>query len=84
MNSLNFSIDLFESCIEALNKVRLVRTLSKEAGQYIFCLMSPLCFKEFIADYDDVIIEDYWFSGDVRPGREEEKWLNLILRKISS
>ena len=40
--------------------------------------------KEFIADYDDVIIEDYWFSGDVRPGREEEKWLNLILRKISS
>ena len=41
-------------------------------------------FKEFIAGYDDVIIEDYWLSGDVRPGREEEKWLNLILRKISS
>lgn len=57
LNSLNFSIDLFESCIEALNKVRLVRTLSKEAGQYIFCLMSPLSFKEFIAD--DILVRAF-------------------------
>ena len=25
--------------------------------------------------------EGHWVSGDARPGREDEKWLNLILRK---
>ena len=25
--------------------------------------------------------EEHWVSGDARPGREDEKWLNLILRK---
>ena len=28
------------------------------------------------------IIEEQWITSDVRPGREEEKWLNVILRKI--
>ena len=27
-------------------------------------------------------IEEQWITADVRPGREEEKWLNVILRKI--
>lgn len=38
-------------------------------------------FKDYIADISSIVIEDYWITGDVRPGREEEKWLNLILRK---
>ena len=25
--------------------------------------------------------EELWISEDVRPGREDEKWLNIILRK---
>jgi hypothetical protein len=29
-------------------------------------------------------MEEYWITGAVKPGREEEKWLNLILRKINS
>ena len=41
-------------------------------------------FKDFISDVKDIVIEEYWITGDVRPGREEEKWLNLILRKITS
>ena len=41
-------------------------------------------FKDFISDVKDIAIEEYWITGDVRPGREEEKWLNLILRKIAS
>ena len=40
-------------------------------------------FCEFIKDIRDIAIEDYWITGDVRPGREEEKWLNLILKKIN-
>ncbi len=27
------------------------------------------------------LTEDMWITSDVRPGREDEKWLNLILRK---
>lgn len=28
-----------------------------------------------------LMIEEQWITSDVRPGREEEKWLNIILRK---
>lgn len=38
-------------------------------------------FKEFIAEIPELTIEDQWITGDVRLGRGEEKWLNLILRK---
>ena len=29
----------------------------------------------------DFMIEEMWVSADVRPGREEAQWLNVILRK---
>lgn len=38
-------------------------------------------FRKFIQNIDSVKIEEYWITGDVRQGRGEEKWLNLILRK---
>lgn len=38
-------------------------------------------FTEFIQNLEHLKLEEYWISGDVRPGRGEEKWLNLILRK---
>ena len=38
-------------------------------------------FKEFIAGIPELTIEDHWITGDVRPGRGDERWLNLILRK---
>lgn len=38
-------------------------------------------FQEFIKAIPDLIIEEQWITSDVRPGRGEEKWLNLIMRK---
>lgn len=38
-------------------------------------------FKAFIKDFSEIRIVEYWISKDVRPGRSEEKWLNLILQK---
>ena len=38
-------------------------------------------FKEFITEIPELTIEDYWITGDVRPGRGDERWLNLILCK---
>ena len=38
-------------------------------------------FQKIIADISELKIEDCWITSDVRPGRDEEKWLNLLLRK---
>lgn len=38
-------------------------------------------FQEYIEKVPELQVEEYWITGDVRPGRDEEKWLNLILRK---
>lgn len=38
-------------------------------------------FMDFCDDIEDLIIEEYWITTDVRPGRGDEKWMNLILRK---
>lgn len=38
-------------------------------------------FKEYLQGIPELQMEEYWITSDVRPGRGEEKWLNLILRK---
>lgn len=38
-------------------------------------------FQDYIQEVPELRIEEHWITGDVRPGRGEEKWLNLILRK---
>lgn len=38
-------------------------------------------FTKFIQDITGIQIEDYWITSDARPGRGEQKWLNLILQK---
>ena len=40
-------------------------------------------FQEFIEKIPGVSMEENWITGDVRPGRGEEKWLNLLLRKTN-
>lgn len=39
-------------------------------------------FDKFIKVIQELTIEEEWITSDVRPGRGEEKWINLILRKI--
>ena len=39
-------------------------------------------FDKFMKVIPEITIEEEWITSDVRPGRGEEKWLNLILRKI--
>lgn len=38
-------------------------------------------FAEFLKDYSQLTITEEWVSRDARPGRSDEKWLNLILKK---
>lgn len=49
-------------------------------GRY-FVDFTPETFGEYMQEVPELQIEEYWITGDVRPGRSEEKWLNLILRK---
>ena len=39
-------------------------------------------FRKFIKDIEELQIEECWITNDVRKGRDGEKWLNIILRKI--
>ncbi|MBQ7433076.1 MAG: methyltransferase domain-containing protein [Lachnospiraceae bacterium] len=49
-------------------------------GRY-FTDMTEASFAELLRDIDGLTVEEQWTTWDVRPGRGEEKWLNLILRK---
>ena len=49
-------------------------------GRY-FTHFTEDTFQVFIKKVEDLEIVDLWISEDVRPGRHDEKWLNLILRK---
>lgn len=52
----------------------------KRNGRY-FTDFTEDSFKDFMQQVDGLKTIDYWITGDVRPGRGEERWLNLILRK---
>ena len=52
-------------------------------GRY-FTDFTTETFASFIKDIKELVIRDQWITGDVRPGREDEKWLNLILEKTNS
>ena len=49
-------------------------------GRY-FTDFTEKTFREYIETVPELTIEEAWITSDVRPGRGEEKWLNLILRK---
>jgi SAM-dependent methyltransferase len=49
-------------------------------GRY-FTDMDNAKFDDFISQYPNITVEELWVTGDVRPGRSNEQWLNVILRK---
>ena len=38
-------------------------------------------FREFIKSIPELSIAEYWITGDVRPGRGDERWLNIVLQR---
>lgn len=47
-----------------------------------FLDMNEEDLSSIIDTIDTLIIEKTWTTQDVRPGRENEKWLNFIIRKV--
>ena len=79
--------------IDTIGKmVRAVRTggyiyISFKYGMYegyreerYFTDFTEEAFREFVVDVKRIEIVEMWLSGDVRPGRGDEQWLNIILR----
>ena len=38
-------------------------------------------FREFIKSIPELSVAEYWVTGDVRPGRGDERWLNIVLQR---
>lgn len=56
-------------------------TFSGQRNGRFFTDMTEGSFAKLILKINSLDIEEQWMTFDVRPGRGEEKWLNLILRK---
>lgn len=79
--------DVFRRMILALKVDGIIYTSFKygdfegeRSGRYFTCYTEE-SFTELLEQFPELQIIDEWISGDVRPGREDEKWLNLIIRK---
>ena len=51
-------------------------------GRY-FIDMTEETFAVLLKRIPTLTLEEQWISSDVRPGRGDEKWLNLILQKLN-
>lgn len=49
-------------------------------GRY-FTDMTEISMKELLAAFPELVVEKQWVTDDVRAGRGDERWLNMILRK---
>lgn len=56
-------------------------SFSGQRNGRFFTDMTEDSFAEFMQKTEGLETEEQWITSDVRPGRGEEKWLNLILRK---
>ena len=81
--------DVFGRMARALRPYGIVYTSFKHgtfegmrAGRHFTDFTEPT-FREFLRGIPQITIEDLWTSDDVRPGKEDEQWLNLILRKVA-
>lgn len=78
---------VLQKMVAALKKNGLIYTSFKYGefegernGRY-FTDFTIEMFQIFIQDIAHLQIKEDWITGDVRPGRGDERWLNLILQK---
>lgn len=84
---INELADVMRKMVVALKDNGIIYTSFKygifagERNGRFFTDMTEETFEEFLGGIEGLEIEEQWKTSDVRPGRGEEKWLNLILRK---
>ena len=82
--------DIFARMVKALKSDGVIYTSFKYGdfegernGRY-FSDFTTDAFHSFLIQFPELHIIDEWVSVDVRPGRSEEKWLNIILKKSTT
>lgn len=80
-------VEVLQKMVIALKDKGLVYTSFKYGtfegernGRY-FIDMNEEGLEKLLQDVGGLTVEETWITSDVRPGRGEEKWLNLFLRK---
>lgn len=80
-------VDVMKKIVVALKNKGLLYTSFKYGGfegvrngRY-FIDMTEVSIGKLLHQVDGFELEELWVTSDVRPGRGEEKWLNLFLRK---
>ena len=78
--------DIFKKMTRALKDNGVLYTSFKygdfegDRNGRFFTFLDEKSFREIISDIKELNIEEEWVTTDVRPGRGEERWLNIILR----
>lgn len=78
--------DIFRRMITALKPGGIIYTSFKygtfegERNGRRFTDFIEETFAAFLKQFPELTIEDQWISADVRPGRSNEKWLNVMIR----
>ena len=78
---------VFGKMVKALKRDGIIYTSFKYGdfegernGRY-FTDFTEEKFNKFVQNIENIKLKEVWITYDVRPGRGEEKWLNLILQK---
>lgn len=86
--SIDDLADVMKKMVIALKENGIIYTSFKYGtfagernGRY-FTDMTEESFSEILREIEGLEVQEQWITSDVRPGREEEKWLNLILQKM--
>ena len=80
-------VDVMKKMVEALKEDGLIYTSFKYGtfegmrNDRYFIDMNEERIEKLLQEVAGVEMEEAWITSDVRPGRGEEKWLNLLLRK---
>jgi len=53
----------------------------REKDGRVFTDMDKIKLNDLIADLENIVLLDTWITGDKRPERQDEKWLNSLLIK---
>ena len=79
--------DVFYRMAAALRKNGMIYASFKygsfegERNWRYFTDFTEMDFAEFAGRFSELVIQEMWITGDIRPGRGEERWLNTILQK---
>lgn len=78
---------VFEKMLTALKENGWIYTsfkygiFSGERNGRYFTDFTEQSFSKFAQNIENLDIMEHWLTGDVRPGRGDERWLNLLLQK---